>query len=142
MTNIRIAVAEDAPAIYDLLCLMHQENGIFSISHEKVKSKITEVLNYGVVIVAVKDDQVVGTLGLSPNQVWYTDDWNLSDVWVFVHPDHRRSTFARDLLRAAKEVAARLNMPIMVGVVSKKETEGKVRLFSRHFQPIGQFFIG
>lgn len=141
-TNIRFATADDASAIYELLLAMHEENGLYSLSCDKVKGKIRDVIDHGVAIVATEDEKIVGSVGLIPCQLWYTNDWNLSDVWVFVHPDHRRSLHAKNLLLAIKQTAARLKIPIMTGVVSRKQTEGKVRLFSRYFEPIGQFFIG
>jgi hypothetical protein len=63
---------------------------------------------------------------------------------VFVHPDYRaaKGGRARKLVEFAKKVSEKLEMPLMIGVLSNSRTDAKTRLYERQFgNPAGAFFL-
>jgi GNAT superfamily N-acetyltransferase len=59
---------------------------------------------------------------------------------LFVDPDHRRSTYAKQLMVFAKKAAETLNLELSIGINTNVETDAKVRLYRRQFRPEGAFF--
>lgn len=128
-------------AIFRLLELMHAEVAIASMDRKKVKTMIGRCLDGGAVCIAMEDGKIVGTMGLLVTQFWYSDEWIVQEMWTFVHPDHRRSHHAKNLLMLAVGAGKQLGMPLVAGVTSTERTEGKCRLYRRHMTPFGAFFI-
>ena len=139
--EFRIAEAEDSEALYDLLLEMHDEVGLFPLAERKVRAKIALVLDEGACFVAEVDGTIVGSIGVVPEQMWYTDDFMLADKWTFVKQNWRRSRVAIGLLRRAKEFAKRAGLPLAVGVFGAKDTARKNALFGRLFTPVGEMFM-
>jgi len=77
-------------------------------------------------------------LCLSP--VWYSDEYQLLELTNFVHPDHRRSNFAKQMIAFAKHCSQSLDLDLMIGVFSNERTEAKVRLYARQLPKRGEFF--
>jgi predicted N-acetyltransferase YhbS len=140
-STIRLATADDLPAVFGLLRLMAEETALQRVSFAKVVAQIESCLERGVILLACEEDQVVGSVGLLVAQHWYTDDWHLGEQWTFVHPDHRRSRHARNLLAAAVETGKEIGLPLVMGVFTTKQTEGKCKLFARHLKTVGQIFL-
>lgn len=140
MEDIRFAKPEDAEAILGLLRLMHAEIGLATLSEAKTRGQIAACLDRGMIILAIDEGRIVGTMGLMCVQPWYSEDWMLSETWTFVHPDFRRSPHAKRMLEASKLGAVSIKLPLTVAVVSDQRTAGKVRLFARHLQHIGAVF--
>ena len=82
-----------------------------------------------------------GMICLVPDQLWYSSDWFLNEVFNFVHPDFRRSTRAKGLIAFAKNISDEMNLPLILGVVSNYRTEAKVKLYERQFPKAGAFFM-
>lgn len=141
MEDIRFAKADDAEAVLALLKLMHAEVGLAGISEPKVKQQIARCLENGAIVLAIEGDVIAGTMGLLLTQPWYSEDWIVTETWTFVHPDRRRSHHIGNMLEAAKVAAGRMKLPLTVSVTTDQRTAGKVRLFARHFESIGQIFL-
>jgi hypothetical protein len=73
--------------------------------------------------------------------IWYSPDYQLLELTNFVHPDHRRNRYAKQLINFAKTVSDNLGIDLMIGIVSNKRTEAKIRLYQRQLQPVGAYFI-
>lgn len=139
----RFARADDMEAVRDLLALMHREAPVGAWCEAAVREHLGAVMRDGCVVLSLAGDgSPVGTLGLSPQQFWWSQDWSLQERWVFVHPQHRRAPHARALLVAARDAAISLSIPLVAGVFSDRRADAKVRLFSRVLgQPIGATFL-
>lgn len=143
--TIRYATAGDLPAVKDLLRLMHAEIGMAPASEKKAEAVVSRCFgrDTGCVLLACNaDGTVVGTLGLVFDQFWYTDAWHMQEMWTFVHPDHRRSTHAKDLLLTALATARQVGVPFVAAVFTDQRTEGKRRLFARYLPQVGAIFKG
>ena len=132
----------DHAALFKLLQEMYLEVGLFSMSEAKVKAMITDVITRGVSVLAVSDDKVVGSVGLVPSTMWWSEDVVLSERWTFVSADYRRSTIAKDMFRLVNDFATQADLTLVIGIFSPKQAARKGHLFRRFFKPIGEIFIG
>jgi len=140
---VRTATAADEEAIMTLCRLLHEENGAFSMSDEKVRNELRRAFDRQGGLIGVIDgpDGLEGIILLTIDQLWYSDDWMLQELFNFVHPDHRRSTHAKRLIEYAKDCATHLKIPLLIGVLSNTRTEAKVRLYERMLPKGGAYFI-
>ena len=77
-------------------------------------------------------------------RTWYSDKPVLEERAIFVHPDFRSAKGGRaaKLCKFAKETADRMEMPLMIGVLSNGRTAAKIRMYERHFgAPTGVYFL-
>jgi GNAT superfamily N-acetyltransferase len=140
---VRTAVAADEEAIMALCRMLHEENGQFAMSEDKVRHALRQAFDRKGGIVGVIDgpNGLEGVIFLIIAQLWYSDAWMLEEMFNFVHPDHRRSRHAKRLIEYAKECSNHIGVPLMVGVLSNTRTEAKVRLYERMLPKSGAYFI-
>jgi len=141
--RVRIAAPEDEADVHAFLKMMHEENGIFEWDDEKTREFIARATSrrYGVIGVIEGETGLEGMICLVPDQLWYSSDWFLNEVFNFVHPDFRRSTRAKGLIAFAKNISDEMGLPLILGVVSNYRTEAKVKLYERQFPKAGAFFM-
>ena len=138
---LRLGDEHDAGALLALLRVMHAENGEAPINVDKVTAHIGHVLEQGVVIIAERDDEIVGSIGLMKDSYWYSDATRLGDYWTFVHPDHRASRIAKRMIKQAKMEAQYRGLPLYLGIVSPVELETKMKFYARlGLRQIGAFY--
>ena len=145
-SSVTIAQPQDADAVFALLRGLHQENGIFPMDDDLVRQRVRDACNRdgGVAGVIAGPKGIEASIGLFALSAWYTTALHLEDFWAFVSPDYRGPRYAghaRRLLEFAKRCAASLELPLMIGVLSSKRTEAKVRLYRRHFPEAGATFF-
>jgi GNAT superfamily N-acetyltransferase len=141
---VRIAVSEDAPSIYAMCKMLHEENGQASWSEDKIRGSIGGALAGKKAVIGVIGPRgaPVAMIHLRIGSFWYSDDIHLEDRGTFVHPDHRRTSYAKDLIEFAKMAAEDLKIPLLMGIASTKRTEQKIRLCRRRLgAPLGAYFI-
>lgn len=141
--NVRIAVRADEDSIYDLLCSLYKENATFSMNERKVRNTIKKATQCdgGIIGLIEKDGKIVGIFGSLISQFWYTDDYYLDELWNFVHPDYRKSSYSRDLIDFAKWASEALDIPLLMGIMSTKRTEAKMGMYDRKLKMIGAFYV-
>jgi hypothetical protein len=141
---VRLAVSEDSPSVYRMCRLLHEENGLSPWSEDKVRGAIGGALAGKGSIIGVIGPRgaPVAMIHLRIASMWYSDDVQLEDRGMFVHPDFRKSTHAKDLLEFAKLAAEQLKVPLVIGILSSEKTEQKIRLYRRRLgNPAGAFFL-
>jgi GNAT superfamily N-acetyltransferase len=146
--GVRLATKRDESEIFALLCLLHAENAPFSMNRDKVMLGIQYATERkgGIIFVIDEGPRVVATMGMCVAQDWYTDDEYLLERWNFVHPDYRRSDYARKLLEQGKWAHEWFKskgkiMPFFCGINSLLRTEAKIRMYARHMPLIGAYFM-
>lgn len=142
--TVRLATQRDANGVLDLCRMIWAENALFTMDDELVRSKIHGALhgNGGLIGVIGEQDNLHGCIMLEIGQQWYTRDHHLCELFNFVHPDHRKSDYAKQLAKYAEQCAVKLGLPLVIGVITNERTEGKVRLYRRWFGvPAGAFFV-
>jgi GNAT superfamily N-acetyltransferase len=150
MTDIRVRVGtpEDVHQFMDLCLQGSEENGFVQPDAQKLLAEVWPALNRdgGIcgVIGTPGADHFEGGILLRTCKLWYSDQIVLEERGVFVHPEYRsaKGGRARKLCEFAKAAAAKLEMPLMIGILSNSRTEGKVRLYERIFgKPAGAYWL-
>jgi len=149
--RVRLAQRYERQELFDAVKLCHDENGIFPLSERKVMAAIDRALNSmeghgegspAVVGVIGPPGQIEASLFLSVEQPNYSDAWHLIEYWNFCHPDFRAPAGrASALLEWAKTVSAKMQLPVIIGIVSNERTNAKIRLYERHVKHVGAFFL-
>ena len=138
--KIRMGRPGDEQKLLELLITIFEESPVATKNEDKALAFITEILQHGVVIVAEIEDEIIGSIGLSPNDWWFSDDVFLADQWVIVHKDHRNSRAINRMLTKAKGFSDKSGVPLVLGVFSFTDTARKQKLFAKSFDPLGQLF--
>lgn len=140
--DVRMAEPADREAILALTALLHNENGLFALSPPKVQRMLDRYFDREGAVIGVIGSvgKPVGTIYLGLDQLIYTDDYALVEQWNFVHPDHRRTNYATQLIAYAKNLSDEMKMPLLTGILSNKRTEAKVRLYERQMEKAGAYF--
>lgn len=154
--SVRFAIPSDEDAIYDLLTGpggLYEENALFKMSPTKVRNTIrygcirhNGKLGHpggpqGIIGVVEQDGKIVATIGMGFSQFWYTEEWMLSEFWNHVHPDHRTSNHASDLIDFGKWCSEQLKLYLHMGIISTHRVKGKVRLYQRKIRYMGGYFM-
>jgi GNAT superfamily N-acetyltransferase len=142
--TVRIATPADRDGMVKLLHLMYAENGVATLSEPRMLAVLDRGLARDRSIIGVIEENGVikASIGLLMAQWWYSEDWHAEDVWNFVHPDYRKSTYAKDLLRFAKKASDSLGVQLLIGILSSDRTATKVRLYEKMFGPsMGAGFV-
>lgn len=147
-TRVRLADERDADGLLEICHAVHEENGLFSYSRDKVRRQAIGALKgdvshrTGVAGVIGEPGRLHGAILLSIGQEWYSDDWCLNELFSFVFPEYRSTSASQDLLAFADEVQSKFGIPLLIGVLSNHRTEAKVRLIRKQFgAPAGAFFV-
>jgi GNAT superfamily N-acetyltransferase len=144
---VRIGTPEDVHDVMELALSACDENGFVDPNPQKLLGEIWPALNL--------DRGMVGIIGedgkkpeaavlLRIGTMWYSDADVLEERAIFVHPEYRsaKGGRARRLCEFSKQVADKLGIPLIIGVLSNHRTEAKVRLYERQFgKPSGAFFL-
>lgn len=141
--QVRIATAHDKPGMVSLLHAMWEENGVASLSVPKMLQALDRGLarDRSIIGVIEKDGIIMGSIGLFVSSMWYSDDYHVEDLWNFVHPAHRHSSYARDLLNFAKKTCESLDTQLLIAVLSSTRTQAKVRMYEKIYGPsLGAIF--
>lgn len=144
--HVRTATPEDEAGIMGLARLVNSENGVFKMNEDKVLSVVRPslYLQGGIIGVIGPKDYLEGLVVLRISQYWYSDVSFLEEMCVFVHPDYRaaKGGRARKLVEFAKKASEKLDMPLMIGILSNSRTDAKTKLYERQFgSPAGAFFL-
>jgi hypothetical protein len=131
----------------DLAMAACEENGLHKPNPEKLLADIWSALNlhYGIVgIIGDSGKPLEAAILMRVESFWYSDELSLFERAIFVNPEFRQAKGGRAKLLCdfAKNAAAELNLPLVIGVISSKRTEGKRRLYERSFgAPAGYYWV-
>lgn len=142
--TVRPLLVSDEERLFDLLLLAHRENAPYTINENKVRHVIAAAARDKDVIVGVVDSpdglSLVGSIGAGFSQWWYTDDWHIEECWNFVHSDHRKSSYATDLIDYMKWISENMDMPLHMGILTSTRMEAKTRMYRRKMPQVGAAF--
>jgi hypothetical protein len=144
---VRTGTPQDVHGVMKLALMGSHENGFITPNPQKLLAEIWPALNLdrGIMgIIGDSQEDPEAAILIRVTNLWYSDDIVLEERAIFVHPDFRAAKGGRAsrLCEFAKQVADKLNMPLMIGVLSNSRTEAKVRLYERQFgAPAGAYFL-
>lgn len=143
-SRVRVASAGDEDEVMNLCRALHAENGLFSMDEDRVRGTLRMAFEKKGGLLGVIGDpgKIEAIIYMLFAQFWYSNDWHLEELFSYVHPDHRKSSNATDLIDFAKRCSTEIGIPLIIGVVSNTRTEQKVKLYQRKFdKPNGAFFV-
>lgn len=141
---VRIATSEDVDGLIEHCRLLHGENGLFSLSYRKVAYLLDKAFQQEGAIIGVIGDEGLpeSSIYLDISQPYYSDDWQIIELWNFVMPPRqKRAGHARALLQFAKHCSVEMHIPLLVGIMTNHRTEAKTRLYERQLEKAGVYFM-
>lgn len=150
--SVRIATSLDEKALYVLLRNLEIANAMgFARSEAKAWAHINGVCRGQGGIAGVidgPDGSLIGSIGITAAQPWYSEDYFLSEVWCFVDPEHRKGTrHGAALFDFAKwhqqDMSIKLghNIPLEISFLSYRRVAAKERLWRKAGRWIGSTFM-
>lgn len=146
--RVRVGTPDDIHQFMDLCLMGSEENGFVKPEPQKLLEEVWPALNRDGGLCGVIGqpgaDHFEGGILLRTCKLWYSNQIVLEERGVFVHPEYRsaKGGRARKLCEFAKIAAEKLEMPLMIGILSNSRTEGKVRLYERIFgKPAGAYWL-
>lgn len=142
--KVRLATPADEEGVVEHSRLLHEENGLFSYDEGKARSLIHRFLDRdgGIVGVIGPVGSLEGSICLSIDQIYYSSDWQMIELFNFVMPPRKgRAGHAKKLLEFAKHCSDHMHLPLSVGILSNSRVAAKVRLYERQFEMAGAFFV-
>ena len=116
--HVRTATPQDEDGIMELARLVNNENGVFKMNDDKVRSMVRPslYLSGGIMGVIGQKDRIEGLVLLRVSQYWYSDATFLEEMCVYVHPEYRaaKGGRARKLVEFAKKASEKLELPLMI----------------------------
>lgn len=142
-STVRIATPKDEDEVMRLMRAAFAEQPIFPLNEQRMRNNIRVCTERrgGVLGVIDGPNGIEGYLIAVLGQHWYSDVWHLEELSNFVHPDYRKSTHAKDLISFVKWFAEQLQMPVVLGILSTKRLEAKIRLYQRQVRHVGAVFV-
>ena len=145
--GVRLGVPADVHPMMDMALKACSENGFVDPNPMKLLNEIWCGLNLDNGLIGIIQDdggKLEAAILLRVTTMWYSDAQVLEEKAIFVDPECRsaKGGRARRLCEFAKQAAAELGLPLLIGVLSNHRTEAKVRLYERQFgKPTGAFFL-
>ena len=143
--DVQLATQSMAEDIADVLVEGKDEGFVFPPDRSVILEYVKEIMNQNGGIIGVIYDEdnkrVEGVIGLRLDKFWFSDQWFIRDIFTYVHPDFRRSTRAKCLIAFAKECSKKINIPLLMGIMSNTRTEAKAKLYERQMNRAGTFFV-
>lgn len=141
--DVRLADQEDISEIISILTDHIKENGNHPINDAKVINLISLYYNKSGGIIGVigdRGERLKGIVVLVVSQIWYSDDYLLDEMSLYVRPEYRKSDYAKQLMKFAKKSSDTLDLELRMSVWSDARTEAKIKLYKRQFTLRGAYF--
>jgi hypothetical protein len=144
VTAVRLATKKDEDELMGLCKELHEDNGLFSFNEDMVRGMLGRAFERrgGIIGAIDHDGKIAGCIYLLLSNFWYSQDHHLEELFSYIRPPFRKSSYATDLIVFAEHCAKTLSIPLVIGVLTSKRMEAKVRLYSRKLgNPAGAFFV-
>ena len=142
--DVRLADVEDIQELLRITRLACEEDGQHTYDSDKVFDVIRRHYEKrgGVIgVIGEKGQELKGYIILVIDDVWYSRDFHVLELSLFVAPEHRRSNYAKQLMAFSKQTSNALNLDLTIGVLSNHRTGPKIHLYQRHFPQVGAYFV-
>jgi hypothetical protein len=144
MTVVRLATRADEADLMRLCKELHADNGIFEMDDSMVREMLDRAFNRNGGIIGVIDgkSEIAGAIYMLISSFWYSRDNHLEELFNFIRAPYRKSDYALSLVEFAKKCSDEIKIPLVIGVLTSKRMEAKVRLYHKSLgNPAGAFFV-
>jgi GNAT superfamily N-acetyltransferase len=139
---VRTATASDEAEIIKVLHEMHAEGGLLNLDVDSARNMFAFAFEKRGGIIGVIGNPIEAAIGLLITRFWYTKENHLEEFFSFVRQPYRNTNHAKTLISFAKKCSDEIGIPLVIGVLTNKRIEGKVRLYRRSLgYPAGAFFV-
>ena len=99
--EIRRATILDFSYVCALLIKMHNEADfeLSNIDPEKFSNSVLKMINTGIVLVALEEGKMIGSIGGLKSSEWWSNEPVLGDLWFYVEPESRKTRAAMNLVK-------------------------------------------
>ena len=142
--TIRKATVLDISALIIMLDSMHKETEVIvpKINSAKLVNKINELIHKGLVLVAVENNKIQGSIAGQISQDWWSEENYIADAWFYEFKDQRTSGVAKSLLVDYIKQANDAKLKVRLGHIFSGDLERKDKLFTRMgFVKAGSVFV-
>jgi len=142
--RVNVAMPSDEEDLFPLLMMAHKENAAMPLSENRVREIITTATRRkgGVIGIIRGPEKIEGCLSLKLARFPYTDEWHLEDICNYVHPDHRKSNHAKDLIQFGHWISEQMGFPLFIGILTGKRLEAKRKFYQRYAgKEVGSVFV-
>lgn len=141
--DIRAATPEDLHELFRISQMLAVENGQHKFSELKSLNYLWRgcARDNAIIWVIGPSDNIKACLYLEVQPVFYSEECQLSETFLYVREDCRKTNYAKNLLRQAKRCAKETGLDLIIGIISHKRLEAKARLYERELPKGGTFFI-
>src|SRR5271154_420872 len=114
-TVIRTATSADEGGLLNLCKLMHEEQGAHPLNWNKVVPMIRRATTRQGAMAGVigTPDNIKAGILLYLDPIWYSDDFQLLELFNFVREDSRKSDYAKRMIEFAKSASDKLQIDLM-----------------------------
>lgn len=124
---------------------LHQENGLFDMDDDMVRAMLRRAFDRqgGIIGIIRGEKKIEAAIYAMLSNFWYSKDNHIEELFSFVREPYRKSNHAAALLEFAKKCSTQIGIPLVIGVLTNKKMEAKVRLYQRKLAvpPAGAFFV-
>lgn len=150
-SRVRFAEPSDEAALWDLLMALNDDNNSFGfdVSETRIREHIrlgTERKG-GAHGVIDGDGCLAASIGIIPDRWWFSDNWSLAQIWLFVRKEYRHLNYAEDLqewgkwFRSSLEEQYGYPVTLISCVISHNRLPAKLKFWGRYCgQMIGGIF--
>ncbi len=141
--SIRIPTERDFDTLLLLTRMRHEESDRHPLSEQKLWQLIVRGI--------CRDNAIVGVIGapgelkaaiyLSIEETYYSDDFQIVELFSFVRPDARRTDFASRLIKFAKRCADETGLDLLALIDDDANLAAKQRLYERHLPKGGAYYF-
>ena len=132
--TIRKATLKDGVDIREVLktWLPESPHNFGSANNKKLLDNILFYIRNSFVIVVVnKNNVIVGTLGATIDDTWFTDKKFLRMLWIHVLPKCRNFKVVRSMMIVLKEYAKSIKKPLIIEIFQGSDVQRKHMLFTK-----------
>jgi GNAT superfamily N-acetyltransferase len=143
---VRAAMSDqDAIEIHKLLMLMGQEIADAPVDPIVVMEDVYSFIaseTKGAFLMATLGGKLIGCLGLENVRYRYSRETCISEVYLFVHPDHRKSGAFEALIAEATAIADMAGKKLYIRIANPNRRRGKrEKVFDLlRYQPVGSIY--
>jgi len=145
--KIRLATTADMDEVMQLAIAAAKENGLLEANPALLAQTIWPKLNLQTGLIGCigkKGGKIEGMVVLQIGKLFYSDETCLEELVLYVAPEFRNAKGGRahKLVEFSKSSAERLELPLLIGVLSSAKTEQKCKLYERVLGPAsGKYWI-
>lgn len=149
--SVRLGKPRDEDAIYDLLVLDIAENAaiVAPANEEDIRATIKQALTAPNIVGLIDgaDGKPIAVVMLICMKWWWSKAWYYQEVPLFVHPEHRKSNHARQLIAFQRYWVDEMTrafgyrVHLLCGVLGTKRVRTKTALYRRMFRLVGSAFL-